>query len=217
MPKKQRALITDGLVDRINQIATDPLIAEEFKENFISYITVIQQGKYSMDEYNNAVHFVTQKLLGMTDIEAYIVVFPDRYSRLRENGVERNKISPYVTAYKQNKIVVAVLEQSLIKPYIYNSHMYQGALDVQGDLMLNARSEMVRSVAATAILTQLKPPESLKIEHEHKVSTTSIVDDYENVMRELARRKVEMMKQGGDVKTIANFDLTVEAEIIEEI
>ena len=82
--------------------------------------------------------------------------------------------------------------------------------------MLNARSEMVRSVAASAILTNLKPPEALKIEHEHKISGESVVDNYEAVMKELAKKKVEMMRQGGDVKKIANFDITVEAEIIEE-
>ena len=107
VPKKQQPLITDGLVDRINAIATDPLIATEFKENFVSYVSVMQQGKYSMDEYKNAVHFVTQKLLGNKDIDAYISVFPERYQRLLDNGVERNKMSPYVSAYRKNKLVAA--------------------------------------------------------------------------------------------------------------
>ena len=216
VPKNKRNLINDELMDKINTVASDPLMSEEFKANFLTYSNVMQQGKFSVIEYKSAVHFVTCKLLGDLDVTAYIKVFPDRYERLLGQGLDRSSISPYVSAYKNNKLITAIMEQTLVPTYIVNAPMYQEALNVQADLMMNARSEMVRSVAASAILTQLKAPESAKLEVDITLKKDSIVDDYENVMRELAKQKRAMMTEGGDVKAIANFDLAVEAEIIEE-
>ncbi len=216
VPKKQRSLVSEEFVDKINAVASDPLIAENFKENFITYMNVVSTGKYSMEEYKSAVQFVTHKLLQASDIDAYMRTFPDRYHRLIENGLNRSQISPYVSAYRKNKLVVAIIEQTMVAGYIYNAHMYQEALDVQADLMMNARSEMVRSTAASALLANLKPPEAAKLEVDVTLNKGSVVDDYEAVMRRLAAQKKEMIEAGGDVKTVANYEIAIEAEIDEE-
>ncbi len=219
VPKKKRNLVSEELIDRINQVAAEPLIADQFKENFITYSNIMQTGKYSIDEYKNAVHFVTHLLLESKDIDAYKRVFPDRYKRLEENGLDRSSISPYATAYKKSKLVTSLLEQTLTPSYIVNAPLYQQALNVQVELMMTARSEMVRTTAASAVLTHLKPPEAAKLEVDVNINKGSIVDDYEKVMRELAAQKMAMIKDGGDVKSIANFDIkpdAIEAEIEEK-
>lgn len=216
VPKSQKSLVSDELVDKINTVATDPVISEEFKYNLVTFSNVLQGGKYSINEYKEAIHFVTCKLLGDPDIDAYMKAFPERYNRLEEQGLDRRRISPYVAAYKKNKLVNALMEQTLVPAYILNAPMYQEALNVQADLMMNARSEMVRSVAASAILTQLKAPEAAKLEVDISLKKESVVDDYEKVMRELAKQKKDMIAEGGDVKKIANFDITYEAEVVGE-
>lgn len=212
VPKKQRDLVSEELIDKINSVAADPLVADQFKENFITYSSVMQSGKYSIEEYKNAVHFATHKLLQSKDIDAYAKVFPDRFQRLIDKGLDRSSISPYASAYKNSKLVVAILEQTLVPTYIVNAPLYQEALNVQADLMLNARSEMVRSTAASALLAALKQPEAAKLEVDINLKKDSIVDDYERVMREFAAKKVEAIKQGGDVKEIANYDIVIDVE-----
>lgn len=212
VPKKQKNLVSPELVETINAVASDPLIADNFKQNFITYMSVINTGKYSMEEYKSAVQFVTLKLLGSSDIDAYMRTFPDRYRRLRENGLDRSQISPYVSAYRKNKLVVGIIEQTMVEGYIYNAHMYQEALDVQRDLMLTARSEMVRSTAASSLLANLKPPEAAKLEVDINLNKGSIVDDYEAVMRKLAAEKKQMIEAGGDIKSVANYDIVIDIE-----
>ena len=48
---------TQALADQLNQIPVDPLVAEEIRNNFISYTSVLKDGKYKMEDYMNAVPY----------------------------------------------------------------------------------------------------------------------------------------------------------------
>ena len=217
IPKKQKNLVTENIVKIINETASDELIADEFKKNFVTYTNVISSGKYSLEEYNNAVHFLTMIMIGDSEIDAYSKVFPDRYKRLIEKGVDRSKISSYVSNYKNTKLVVQLLEQSMVPTYIVNAPLYQDALNHSIWLMYNAQSETVQQKSAEAVMVQLKAPEAAKLEVDISVNKGSVVDDYEQVMLEVAERKREAMLAGADVKSLANISPIKETVIdVEE-
>ena len=50
VPKTQRSLITQEFLDKIEASVNDELIAEQFKENFVTYLNVLSKGKYKMND-----------------------------------------------------------------------------------------------------------------------------------------------------------------------
>ena len=46
VPSHIRSNITQGLVDTLNNIANDPIIAEDIRNNFISYSAVLKEGRF---------------------------------------------------------------------------------------------------------------------------------------------------------------------------
>ena len=214
VPKKQKSLITEDMVTKIADIAEDPICGDEFKANMISYSTVLASGKYSIDEYSNATQFVTLLLLEHKDIDAYRIVFPDRYLRLTTKGLSRSQISAYATNFKKTQLVSQILEQTMIPTHILNAPLYQEALNHSRYLMLNARSETVQQKAAETIMTQLKAPEAAKLEVDISVNKGDIIEDNEAFMRKIAEAKLVEMEKGGDVHKLTN--MTMNAEIVEE-
>ncbi len=215
VPKKQRNVVTEELVEKINTIAGNVEIGAEFRRNMISYNSVLSSGKFSIEEYMSANYFVTLLLLQHKDIDAYCTVFPDRYRRLLTKGLTRSQMSSYATNYKQTKLVVQILEQTMIPSNILNAPMYQEALNHSRYLMLNARSETVQQKAAETIMMQLKSPEAAKLEVDISLNHSDSVNDNEKFMIELAEKKLELMALGGNVKGIANMTVDKTDEIIE--
>ena len=213
VPKKQKALITEDMVTMIAEIASDPLCGDEFKNNMVSYSSVLGSGKYSLTEYSNATQFVTLLMLEHKDIDAYKIVFPERYLRLTTKGLSRSQISAYATNFKKTQLVSQILEQTMIPTHILNAPLYQEALNHSRYLMLNARSETVQQKAAETIMTQLKAPEASKLEIDISVNKADVVNENEDFMREIAKQKLELMALGGDVHQITN--MTVSAEVID--
>ncbi len=225
LPPKKRTLVTEEMVKTINDVAADPLIAEEFKSNFLTFTNIISSGKYSVEEYNNAVHFITLSMLGDQDIDAYSKVFPDRYKRLADRGVSRSKMSSYVSNYKNTALYTQLLTQSIVPTHIVNAPLYQEALNHSRVLMLTAKSEAVQQKAAETILNQLKAPEAAKLEVDISINKGEVVDDYEAMMREVAKQKRDAILAGADTMKITNLasqlshpvdEKVCEAEIIIE-
>lgn len=211
-PKKQRGLITQDLVDTINSWNEDPRLMDSFKENVLSYINVIQDGKYKIQDYVNAVRFVSYKLLGYSDIDAYAITFPDRYQRLLDDGVARADMSPYVAAYTKNKLVVKIFEQTIVPSYVLNAPMHQQALNILADIAINSRSDMARVNACNGILANTKPPEVAKIELDMKIDNKDAIADLRRATEELALQQLQSIKAGQAVKAIAESKIVYDVE-----
>ena len=170
LPKQVKAKLTPEMIKNINGVLSDPGIRDNYRDNLLSYTTVMQDGKYKIQSYIDAVRYVSHKLMGSSNVEAYTKTFPMRYQRV----VTENKhlapeaigkiLSSYVAAYNKTKLVVKVFEQTLVPSHILNADMYQKALNRQSYLMVHANSEKVQSDAANSLLTHLKMPEVNKIE-----------------------------------------------------
>ncbi len=226
IPKHARTMITQDLVDNLNQLETEEgsEFAEHYKQNFISMSSILRDGTYGMYDYKNAVMFVAHKLLDNSDIDAYMMTFPDRYQRLldkhvnfgNEDDIRSSKISPFVSAYKKGELVVKLIEQSLVPARILNAPMFQQALNVQMELALTARSEMVRSTAANSLLTHLAQPEITKIELDIGIKGTDEVQSLRDEMRRLAAQQQSAIIDGANTSLqIAESSLFIEGEINE--
>ena len=196
LPDKVKKSVNQELIDSVNNVLIDPEMFESYRDNLLSYTKVMADGRFKVPEYVNAVRYVSHKLMGCTNIEAYTKTFPDKYARFVANGVQAKDIASYVTAYNKSKLVNLIFEQTLIPSYVLNQDLYQRTLNVQADLMINAKSEKVRTDAANSLLTQLKMPEVTKVELDISVKEDSAIDALRQATLGLARQQRLSMEAG---------------------
>ena len=196
LPDKFKNSVNDELLNNINNTLSDPDLYETYRDNFLSYMSVLNDGRYKITDYLNAVKYCTQRLMGKSQIDSYIVTFPDRYNTMIQNGKSSKDISSIVTVYNKSKLVNAIMEQSLIPSYILNQDLYQKAINVQAELMNTASSEKVRSDAANSLLTHLKPPETKKVELDIGLKHGNEVEQLRNVIAELAGKQRKFIEAG---------------------
>lgn len=196
LPPHMKKRVNKTLIQNINKVLADPKCLDFLKDNLLSYTSVMREGKFKITQYLAAVHYVSHKLLGCTNMDAYIKTFPGKYKRFLAQGVDPKDIASYATAYNKSKLVNLIFEQTLVPAYVLNAPLYQQALNVQADLMMHARSEKVRSDAANSILTQLKPPEAKKIELDIGVRHDATVEELKRTTEKLVAQQKAMMQNG---------------------
>jgi hypothetical protein len=196
LPDKVKKSVNQELIDSINATLSEPELYEAYRENLLSYTKVMQDGRFKVQEYVNAVKYVSHKLMGCTNIEAYSKTFPEKLIRFNAQGVSSKDIASYVTAYNKSKLVNLIFEQTLIPSYVLNQDLYQKALNVQADLMVNAASEKVRTDAANSLLTHLKQPETQKVELNIGVKEDSSISHLRAATLELARQQRLALEAG---------------------
>lgn len=176
LPDKFKKTVNQELVDQINTTLADVDMYETYRDNLLSYSTVLQEGRWTIPQYVCAVKYVSHKLMGDSNLDSFIKTFPDKYQDWLIRKVSQKDISSYVSSYNKSKLVNTIYEQTLIPSWVLNQDMYQKALNTQADLMLNAKSEMVRTNAANSLLTHLKPPQTQKIELDIGMKEGSAID-----------------------------------------
>lgn len=216
VPSGVRSSVTQELVDKFNNSITDPEFRENYRDNLLSFSSVLRDGRFKMDGYLSAVKYVSHKLLGSTNIDAYIKTFPDKYARFMQKGVVSKDVASYVSAYHKSKLVTLIFEQTMMPTHILNADLYQKALNVQADLMMSARSEKVRSDAANSLMSALKPPETKKIELDVGFKEDKTIDDLRAATMELVSQQRDMIQRGlATTQQIAHSKI-IEGEVIDE-
>jgi hypothetical protein len=210
LPDKVKKSVNQELIDSVNNALADPEMFEAYRDNLLSYTRVMADGRFKVHNYVDAVRYVSQKLMGCSNIEAYTKAFPDKYARFVAQGVVAKDIASYVTAYNKSKLVNLIFEQTLIPSYVLNQDLYQRALNVQAELMVHAKSEKVRSDAANSLLTQLKMPETQKVELEIGIKEDSSIAQLRLATMELARQQRLSMESGAmNAQQVAHSKLQV--------
>ena len=214
LPDKVKKSINQELIDQINSTLADPEMFEAYRDNLLSYTRVMADGRFKISSYIDAVRYVSHKLMGCTNIEAYTKTFPDKYQRFIQQGVSSKDIASYVTAYNKSKLVNLIFEQTLIPSYVLNQDLYQKALNVQAELMLDdSISPKVRSDAANSLLTHLKMPETQKVELEIGMKEDSSIQALRATTLELARQQRMMMEAGAmNAQEVAHSKLIIDVE-----
>tara|TARA_R110000822_G_scaffold117613_3_gene249999 strand:+ start:1478 stop:2242 length:765 start_codon:yes stop_codon:yes gene_type:complete len=204
--KRFRKYVTDDIVKVVNSEA-DSELRRVFRDNVLSYSSVLSTGKHSLAAYVNAVKFVSLRLLGDKSSTAYSKVFPDRYQNLVDRGSTASQIASFSDNYGKTGLITKIMEQTMVPTHILNAGIYQEAINVQAQLMTGAKSEMVRQKAAESLMTALKAPEAAKIEIDIAYSS-DIVDDLKATTRALAQQQMKLiLGKGITAKEAAHSDI----------
>lgn len=213
LPPNLKTAATQQFVDQINNIVSDPIVAEQVRDNFISYTKVLQEGKFKTEDYLHAVTYVSFKLMGMSNQDAYCRTFPQRHAALVARGTPAKDIAAYVSAYHRGKLVNLILEQSLVPSWVLNQDAYQKAINTQVDLMTNAQSELVRTQAANSILTHLAKPKEAGPLVNIDMRENSGMNELKNMLVDLATKQRELISNGVPTKAIAEQPI-IEGEAV---
>ena len=216
LPRAHRSMATPEIVELMNQAASGEM-GDILRENFLGYVDVLQEGKFKLEDYLNAVKYVSYKVMGKSNRTAYSLVFPDRYSRLMADATLCNEIDSYVTAYNRGKLVNLILAQTMVPTYVLNQDMFQKALNVQMELALTAQSEMVRSQSANSILTVLKVPEAAKVKIDVNVKNDNSIEALKEMMAQVSSQQLDLIEQGVPLKAITSTPLNVVDAEYEEV
>ena len=215
LPKGVKSRVSDDMVDNINKLLADPILREGFRENLFGFTKLLQEGRYKLQSYIDAVRFVSYKLAGNSNLEGYVKTFPDRYSRLVAEGASNNTISSYATMFNKTKLVNLIYEQTLVPTHILNADVFQRAINTQAHLMQHAKSEKVQTDAANSLLNHLKRPETHKIELDIGFKEDKTISELRDATAALVESQRKALESGAmNAKDIAESSI-IEAEIIE--
>lgn len=209
LPPAVRKSVTPEMVTRIMTLLNDPDMHESYREGLLSYTKVMQEGKFKLSSYIDAVKYVSHRLMGKTMKDAYTATFPDKIQDWTMRGVELKDQASYITAYNKTKLVNLIMEQTLVPVHVLNQDLYQKALKVQVELMQGAKSEMVRMQAANSVLTQLKPPETQKLSLEVSTQESSAIADLRKATQELvAQQRLQVQSGAMNAQEVAHTKIT---------
>lgn len=210
LPEKMKRSVNKEVIDSINKVLADPDFYEQYRDNLLSYTKVMQEGKFKISQYVDAVKYVAYKHMGLTNRDAYAKTFPEKIMRFMVQGVSDKDIASYSTAYNKSKLVTLLYEQTLIPTHILNQDLFQKALNVQAELMVSANSEKVRSDAANSLISALKPPETKKVQLDVGVREDQSIQALREATMALAAQQRAALQSGA-----SNAQQVAEAKIIQ--
>lgn len=215
LPANLKSVATQAFTDQINNLSSDPLVAQQIRDNFLSYTRVLQEGKFRTEDYLHAVAYVAYKHMGYSNQEAYFRTFPARHQKLVAQGTSAKDIAAYVSAYHRGKLVNLIMEQSLVPVWIVNQDAYQEAINTQVDIMKNSTSDMARTAAANSVMTHLAKPKEAAATININTTETSGMNELRSMLTQLARTQIAAIEGGASTQDIAAQKL-VDAVIVED-
>lgn len=219
LPAGQKGHITQHMVDQLNKLSKDPEEARYIRENFITFSQVLQEGRFKLGDYVRAVMYVSYKVMGKSNLEAYKSTFPERYQQMVADGRNSKDIASYVAAYNKGKLVNLVYERAMIPTWVLNQDMFQDALNTQYEIMNDQSvSDKVRVEAANSILTHLKKPEVNKAELKVDIGLNDGMKALEQRLAEMAEYQQKTIEgKVMSAQDVAALPMNVpDAEVIKD-
>ena len=203
LPSNLKNAITPELIARLNSVTMDQVVAEQVRDNFISYTGVLKDGKFRTEDYLSAVTFVSYRLMNHTNKEAYCKTFPERYTELMRKGASEKDISAYVSAYAKGKLVNLILEQSLVPSWVLNQDAYQKAINVQVEIMTDVNVlARDRVAAANSVLTHLTKPKEAGPLVNIDMRENSGMNELKATLTSLAQEQSRLIQHGVTAKEV---------------
>ena len=194
LPTSVQSGVSDTLVNELNSIITDPDFRETFRDNMISYNKVLSEGKFKLSSYMNAVMYVSYKLMGYNNMDAYERTFQQKFQSWIQQGKTAQTISAHVAMYNKSKLVNLVYAQAVIPTHVLNQDKFQEAINHQYYLMKNAASEKVQSDAANSLTIHLKPPEEKQVSLSIGLEETDSIKELKATIATLAEVQVNSIE-----------------------
>lgn len=211
VPPAMKSMVTQSLVDRVNNLDTDPDLARAMRENFVSYTSVLTEGKFKFEDYISAVKYVSFLLMRYKKKEAWIRTFPERYQKLKAAGISDKDISAHASMYAGGKLVNLIYERTAVPFHVLNQDVRQQALDKLVHVMRTAQSDFVVVQASNAILQHLTPPKAVESTQLNvNIGMVSSISALEKATAELVTRQRQLIES----KTMTTREIA-EGRIIE--
>lgn len=211
LPVKYQTNVQEGTLEKINEILKEPEMLQTYRDNFISYTHILQNGKYKLEDYTNAIKYCSYKMAGLSNKDAYIKTFPDRYRQHKNNCTSEKAIDSYICAYNKNKLVTSILEQAYVPVWLINQDAVQKAINTLLDVVTNSESDKCRVDASVGLLNHLKPPENKKIQLDIGMdSAASTIAEMRQAMKDLVSVQAQELSNGN-----LNAKHVIEGNIIE--
>jgi hypothetical protein len=196
LPPNLKGAATQQLVDQLNNLQLDPEHAEEVRNNFLSYTKVLQDGRFKTQDYLNAVKYVSFKLMGYSNQDAYCRTFPQRHADLIARGADPQEVSAYVSMYAKGKLPNLIMEQSLVPSWVLNQDLHQRGINQLAHEMVTANSAHARIMAATALVQATAKPKEAGPLVSIDLRENSGVNELRETMKELVNKQLEMIENG---------------------
>ena len=212
VPRQHKSKITQEFVDTLNGMVKDPVMAEVYQKNVITYADVLRDGRFKLTDYFNAVMYVSYKMMGLGNLAAYQKVFPDKCRDMVARNMPQKDMQAYAAMFNKNKLVTLIYEQTLIPDHIMYASVRHRAIAAQANL-LNSSNEHVVQKAADSLMNHLKAPESAKISIEMGAKDSGVLSDLTNALNVLSRKQSDAITAGShSVKEIAHSRI-IEGEL----
>lgn len=196
LPPQVRKNVSQDVIDIINNVIGEPEFVDQFRENLVGYQSVLSQGKYKLTNYVEAVKYVSHKMMGCKNKEAFYRAFPEKIADYKRRGIDELEINRLVYAFNSSKLVSSIFAQSMIPTHILNADVFQAAINRQYKLMMYAKSEKVQSDAATSLMVHLRPPEVKKMELDVKLKEDSSIVALRQATMELVNQRKSAIQAG---------------------
>lgn len=215
--RRWRGYIDEEFVGRLRRLGgDDEVLSEYMKENFLEWIGVCEGGKWSIEEYINAVRYCSMRLLGRTCEDSYRVVFPEKCIKVMEeyeregDSEKKERIGWLARAYNKSKLVVMIMQQSLVPSYILNAPLYQEALNCLAKMIRdNEVKGMAKVKACEAILEATKQPDEVKGRVDVVIGgvKNDAMEELREVTKELAESLQKQISGGSGLKEVSEIEL----------
>lgn len=200
LPPGNRNNVTQDMVNQLNALSKDPEEARYIRENFISFSQVLMEGKFRLGDYVQAIMYVSYKVMGKTNQDAYKETFPDRYAAMVAAGKPQKDIASIISTYNKGVLVTKIMERAIIPTWILNQDMFQAALQTQFEIMtdpdINPRD---RTAAANSLLTHLKKPDVHKSELKIDIAVNDGMQALEESLRRMSQAQLNLIEHHPDV------------------
>jgi len=201
LPAQHRQNVTEVMVDKLNNLSKDPEEARYIRDNFVTFANILQEGRYKVGDYVQAVMYVSHKIMNKTNIDAYRATFPDRYQRMIDAKKETKDIASIITAYNKGALVTKIMERAIVPTWILNQDMFQSAINTQFEIMNDLDvSPMHRVDAATRLFKHLKKPEAAaKTELKIDIAMNDGMAALEETLLRMSRKQLDLIQNDPSV------------------
>lgn len=221
-PNKKRT-ITDETLELINSAIAQPTFdGYGFENTLVEYSKVMDRRSGSLHDYIRAVKFVAYLESGMTDIDAYRMAFADR-ELVRKSIGKAADTSEYVNVvtsahrFKKTPMVVDIMTMADVAASILYKGTFHLAVGVLQDEMINASFSKDRIAAASVIIKEFKPVDTIQQEINFGLTDDAQkhVERTNNQMATIAENQLKLLEQGYNIADIQKLHIKKHEDIID--
>jgi hypothetical protein len=238
LPKGSSHQVADNVVEAINSVEdTVGLGQQEHNYKFLAHINVLKEGNWSVEQYNEALLFVTTSAYTKNNTEAWQIIKPLEYQRLMDQQESRKaegkvpiNIHAHVSEYNRSDLVVALRTRLALAPSVMLAPVRDEAFGVLTNIMRGIAapgpdgepqrvSPNIQMQAASKLVEALAPPEdnSLEIKLGMSDDAKSVQQNVADQMRGISEMMAKQFAEGRSLSSVQKIGVKVNRVVDLEV